>query len=151
MQLNDNLNKFISDTIYHWVGRNFGSQEVDDPSWDVQSLSDYLTKKLYKEYGYTPCKKYELTILADPETNTLEAIDKIEKHIKEVNHGVVFKREEEGTKRLPYGIQGRDSAVYYFLEIGLPTTSEASTLSSWLNIQDEVLRYLLVIKDTRRR
>ena len=149
MQLNGNVEKFIKDNIYHWVGKNFGSQEAEDPSWNIEALSEYLTKKLYKEYG-TPCKKYELTILANPDINTLEAIDKIEKHIKEINHGVVFKREEEGTKRLAYSVQGKEYATYYYLEIGLPTTSEASILSSWLNINDDILRYLMVIKDTRR-
>lgn len=151
MQLNDNLNKFISDTIYHWVGRNFGSQEMEDPSWNVESLSDYLTKKLYKEYDYKPCKRYELTVLLDPECDSLQQIKEIEKHIKEVNHGTVFSREEEGTKRLAYRINDKDFAVYYYLEIGLPSTREAAPLSNWLNINGDVMRYLMVIKDTRRR
>lgn len=149
MQLNGNVEKFIKDNIYHWVGKNFGSQEAEDPSWNIEALSEYLAKKLYKEYG-TPCKKYELTLLLDPESDVEEAVDKIEKHIKERNHGMVFKRDNEGKKRLAYGIQGKDYAVYYYLNIGLPTTSEASVLSSWLNINDDILRYLLVIQDTRR-
>ena len=149
MQLNGNVEKFIKDNIYHWVGKNFGSQEAEDPSWNIEALSEYLTKKLYKEYG-TPCKKYELTLLLDTECDVDKAVDKIEKHIKEINHGMVFKRDNEGKKRLAYSIQGKEYANYYYLEIGLPTTSEASVLSSWLNINDDILRYLLVIQDTRR-
>ena len=72
MQLNGNVEKFIKDNIYHWVGKNFGSQEADDPSWNIEALSEYLTKKLYKEYDK----------LGVPKEQRIYSYDKYEEAIK---------------------------------------------------------------------
>lgn len=42
------LYDFIKDSIRHWVGKNFGSQELDDPSWNIEALSYHLTRALNK-------------------------------------------------------------------------------------------------------
>ena len=34
--------KTFYEAIIEWVGKNYGSQEAEDPSWDVKSLADYL-------------------------------------------------------------------------------------------------------------
>lgn len=44
------LYEFLKDSIRHWVGKNFGSQELDDPSWNIDALTYHLTKALYKRY-----------------------------------------------------------------------------------------------------
>ena len=30
------------DAILKWVGKNYGTQEMEDPSWSVKDLADYL-------------------------------------------------------------------------------------------------------------
>lgn len=29
--------------IRKWVGKNYGTQEMEDPSWDIKALADYLS------------------------------------------------------------------------------------------------------------
>ena len=36
--------KTFYDIIYKWVGENFGTQEAEDPSWDIKALADHLSK-----------------------------------------------------------------------------------------------------------
>lgn len=42
------LYDYIRDNIRHWVGKNFGSQELEDPSWDINALARHLTTALNK-------------------------------------------------------------------------------------------------------
>lgn len=32
------------DIIHKWVADNFGTQEAEDPSWDIEALADHLSK-----------------------------------------------------------------------------------------------------------
>lgn len=91
----------------------------------------------------TTTKKYELTIIVD-ETATQEVIDELTKKIGEF--GKVTKVEDWGTKRLAYPIQRvrlheMGHFMFYQLELenGVP-----QELSRNLNIDDNVVRYLLV-------
>ena len=86
--------------------------------------------------------KYELTVLYDTEVDLVKELDKIRKIIKE-NDGKILKEQNEGKKRLAYKIMGKDYAVYYFINIELED-SKATSISSRLNIEESVLRYLLV-------
>ncbi len=95
-------------------------------------------------------KEYELTVLIHPdlEMNLELATDKV-KSLLEKNGGKILKEESEGKKKLAYQVKKQDFAVYYYYEVALPAEAPAK-VSSALNITDEVLRYLLVIKDERR-
>lgn len=85
-------------------------------------------------------KNYELTILVD-EIATQEVIDELTEKIK--GYGKITDIEDEGVKRLAYPIRNHEKARYLFytleLEDGVP-----AKLSSHLNIDDNVVRYLLV-------
>jgi len=96
-------------------------------------------------------KEYELTVLFHPdlEMNLDPALDKVKKLI-ESNGGKIEKEEADGKKRLAYKINGLEFAVYYFFTISLPADAPAK-ISSTLNISDEVIRYLLVRVDERRK
>lgn len=96
--------------------------------------------------------EYELTILTPEE---LTVVDKIalEKQIK--RYGRITKRLVDGVKRLAYPIMNREKALYLYykalylyyeleMESGKP-----AELSSHLTIQDNVVRFLIVKKDTR--
>jgi len=95
-------------------------------------------------------KQYELTFLIHPdlEMNTDAVVGKV-KELIDANGGKVVKEANEGKKRLAYTIKGQEFAVYYYLEVELPTEAPAK-ISSALNIVDEVLRYLLVAVDERK-
>lgn len=36
--------KKLEKIIYDWVGKNYGTQEAEDPSWDIKALADHLSK-----------------------------------------------------------------------------------------------------------
>lgn len=95
-------------------------------------------------------KDYELSILFHPdlEMNLDPALDKVKKLI-EANGGKITKEENDGKKRLAYGINGQDFAIYYFYDVQLPAEAPAK-LASAMNINDEILRHLLVRADERR-
>lgn len=89
--------------------------------------------------------EYELTILTPEE---LTVVDKIalEKQIK--RYGRITKRLVEGVKRLAYPIMNREKALYLYYELEMER-GEPAELSSHLSIQDNVVRFLIVKKDTR--
>lgn len=95
-------------------------------------------------------KEYELTVLVHPdlEMNLQPATDKV-KALIEGNGGKITKETNEGKKKLAYTIAGQDFAIYYYYEAQLPAGAPAK-ISSVLNITDEVMRYLLVIKDEKK-
>lgn len=95
-------------------------------------------------------KDYELTVLFHPdlEMNLDPALGKVKKLI-EANKGKIIKEENDGKKRLAYSINSQDFAIYYYFDIELPVEAPAK-ISSSLNINDEVLRYLLVRVDARK-
>ena len=95
-------------------------------------------------------KQYELTFLVHPdlEMNMEPVVAKV-KNLIEGAEGKIVKELNEGKKRLAYSIKGQEYAVYYYMELELPTIAPAK-ISSVLNITDEVLRYLLVQADERK-
>ena len=36
--------KTFYETIYEWVGKTYGTQEAEDPSWSIEALADHLSK-----------------------------------------------------------------------------------------------------------
>lgn len=89
---------------------------------------------------------YELTVLT-PETATEVDIEQVERVIRRYATEI-GKREDEGIKRLAYPINGQDKARYLYYEINMPQ-GKPQRLSSELNTDNTVLRYLLVRADTR--
>lgn len=142
------LQKDIQEIITKWVGRNYGSQEVEDPSWNITALSRCIAKELNKKISSTmPKPNHELTVLLREDADKDEAIEKL-KTLIENKGGMIVKTEDNGVKRLAYAIQGQEKARYIYFDIVLPQ-NKASELSSVLNITDTVLRYLLVRTDPR--
>lgn len=85
-------------------------------------------------------KNYELTILVD-EIASQEVIDGLTEKIKK--YGKITSIEDDGVKRLAYPIRNHEKAHYLFYTVELENDMPAK-LSSHLNIEDEVMRYLLV-------
>lgn len=88
----------------------------------------------------TTTKNYELTILVD-ETATQETIDELTEKIK--GYGKITSIEDWGVKRLAYPIRNQEKARYLFYTLELENDVPAE-LSRNLNIDDNVMRYLLV-------
>lgn len=146
----NNLQTFLSKKIYHWVGKNFGSQEADDPSWNIEELSTYLAKELDKNKTQAiKMKPYELTVLFRTEVDAERELEKVRQLVKNYD-GKVLSSTVEGEKRLAYRVDNNDFAIYTYLDIELPEGAPAK-LSGTLDITGEVLRYLLMQVDTRRR
>ena len=85
-------------------------------------------------------KNYELTILVD-EIAPQEVIDGLTEKIKE--YGKITSIEDDGVKRLAYPIRNHDEARYLFYTLELDLGVHAKLASS-LNIDDNVVRYLLL-------
>lgn len=85
-------------------------------------------------------KNYELTILVD-EIAPQEVIDGLTEKIK--GYGKITSFEDDGVKRLAYPIRNHEKARYLFYILELENDMPAD-LSSHLNIDDNVVRYLLV-------
>lgn len=51
-KMRDNLAQFVADNIREYVGQNFGTQEMEDPSWSVPPLAvriaTSIVEKTYK-------------------------------------------------------------------------------------------------------
>ena len=150
MDSKETLSNFIERKTKQWVGRNFGSQEVEDPSWDIENLSKYLADCLeLKGLRMTDTDPYELTVLLHEDcgagTSIAHVVDIIERF-----GGRVISSENEGRKRLAYKINNEEFAQYIYMNIELPKDASAK-VSAALNITDVVLRFLLVKADKRQR
>ena len=90
----------------------------------------------------------ELTIIMRAGCNVNKELDAIRNKITELG-GDIKTFEEEGIKTLAYEIQGEYRAEWYFYTLDLPKENVVK-LSSWLNISNNILRYLLIKADTRK-
>lgn len=149
MDSKETLSKFIERKTKQWVGRNFGSQEVEDPSWNIEDLSKYLADCLeLKGLRMTGTDPYELTVLLHEECDTGTSIARVVDIVERFG-GRVISSENEGRKRLAYKINNEEFAQYIYMNIELPKDAPVR-VSTALNITDDVLRYLLVKADRRR-
>lgn len=89
--------------------------------------------------------KYELTIIAPEELTVLDKIA-LEDTIK--RYGRLTKRVVDGRKRLAYPIRNIEWGLYLYYELDIER-DKVSKLSYELNINDNILRYLMVQADTR--
>lgn len=94
-------------------------------------------------------RDYELVVLLHPdlEIDLEKPLAKLRKLIAD-NQGEIVKEDNWGKRKLAYGINGEDFAVYVFFEVQLPAET-VKKLQSTLNITDEVLRYLLTAVDPK--
>lgn len=88
--------------------------------------------------------KHELTIIM-PENATLMSIEAVTRVIKRYADIITF--EDDGTKRLAYPIQDNDMGRFMFWILDIDR-DKVVKLSQALNINDHVLRYLLVRADS---
>ena len=94
-------------------------------------------------------KEYELTVLIHPdlEMDIDKPLAKITKVIKD-NGGEIKKQDNWGKKKLAYVIDKQNFANYIYFELDLPPQAPLK-ISNLLNINKEILRYLLVKSDPK--
>lgn len=91
---------------------------------------------------------YELTIIVDGKSTPAKqksVVESIEKLVK-TNKGKVVKKDNWGKKNLAYEIKKSDSGVYLYFELELDSKG-AKNITSILNTDEEIFRYLLVKKE----
>lgn len=153
MELNDKLNNFFNEEIYKWVAKNFGEQEAEDPSWSIKDLSAHLASELIKKVkgDKKPFKKYELVMVLKAGSDTAVELESIKTKLEEIGGKLIEDKENETElKFLPYEIQGEKRGEYHYWDIEL-TGDMAQQLSGWLNLQENVLRHLIVRVEERRK
>lgn len=104
-----------------------------------EAYDKLMEEKVGKEM---PTNPYELTLLLRAGRLPREAVDLVEEKIVSLG-GKVIKTHDDGIKTLAYPIQHEQRAQYYYLDIELPDGKPVE-LSSWMNTNEDILRYLLV-------
>ena len=71
--------KTFYEAIYEWVGKTYGTQEADDPSWSIKALADHLNN--------TDIKPDELN--AYTKSNVYSTLDQhyVEENVEEYANG----------------------------------------------------------------
>lgn len=95
-------------------------------------------------------RNYELTFILPGNTTEVKQkriLEKVEKLVSAVS-GEVLDSTSWGKKDLFYPIKKQTSGVYYFLNLELPSEG-APVVNREIEIDDEVLRHLLVLGDQK--
>ena len=143
------LYEFLKDSIRHWVGKNFGSQELDKPSWNIDALTYHLTKALYKRYRAISCMANStLTVYLKEmsDEKRAELVSRITEKLDRVGGSltsITSSNEEFGT-----AISGETKGIKVVIKADLPTNRYAVRgFNRWLERQQEgngsVLRFML--------
>ena len=91
----------LTEIIYNWVGKNFGTQEAEDPSWNIEALAHEIAEHDGELYGI---KQEEYDI----EDIKMVAEDmEVELSEKELSIALEEYEDEEDTKlnAIPYIIE----------------------------------------------
>ena len=92
--------------------------------------------------------EYELLVLMT-ESSTPDELEALKQTIEE--YFIIAKADSEGVKKLAYSISGQEYAQYYTFIVLERQLGNAAKLSSKLNVDNTVLRYLLIKTREKRR
>lgn len=93
-------------------------------------------------------KYFELNVIGDPDTHA-ETMRKVEEVLNK--HAEIVQVEEDGIKRLAYPIEGHDKGDYIYYNIAMKEEDAPRKISQALNLKDEIMRYLLVSVDGKKK
>lgn len=147
MEENDKVYKLCKRTIKKWVGDNYGTQEMEDPSWNIDSLSRSVTSAILRKIYGEEMEHKKLTLLVRAGCNVRKEFKETECKIKECGGKIIMKA-DNGIEELPFGIGNEFRVQCYHFEIRIPQ-EKVSTLAQWLNDRDDVIRYLIVNEGER--
>lgn len=92
--------------------------------------------------------EYELLVLMT-ESSTPDELEALKQTIEK--YFIIAKATSEGVKKLAYSIAGQEYAQYYTFIVLERQLGNAAKLSSNLNVDNTVLRYLLIKTMEKRR
>jgi small subunit ribosomal protein S6 len=116
---------------------------------NVRATGVWLNPKEVKLPSQTTTNEYELVVLFRPELeDKLDVATQTVADIIKKNDGVIVAEEDWGRKELAYQIAGESQAVYRLYTLQLPTSAPAK-ISTALNINQSLLRYLLTKVDPK--
>lgn len=96
-------------------------------------------------------KNYELTVLIHPDLETdLDAPLEVIRTLVKDSGGTITSEDNWGKKKLAYEINREHFAIYVCMECALPADAPLR-ISNALNINDNILRYLLIKVDEKAR
>jgi len=96
-------------------------------------------------------RNYELVVILDPELKTEEQeklLSKIKKLIS-TGEGKISELKEWGKKELAYRIAKKTNGIFCLLFFSAPVAS-ISSLKQKLQLEEKILRFLVVVADERR-
>lgn len=144
------LYDFTRDSIRNWVGKNFGSKELEEPSWNIDELASYLTRCLNRrertikqltEFGLLICLKE----MPDEErakimNRVFEKLDRVGGSLKTISYD---------RDRLIEPLHGEREIIKVKITMEVPTNDRAIRgLDRWLERQQEghglILKYDLM-------
>ena len=137
VNLEADLYDFIRDSIRHWVGKNFGSQEVEEPSWNIDDLSDHLAKAINKRNNIqNHLLDFEMVVLtkenSDEERTAL--MDRIKEKVERI--GGVFLSYEQEKKKFDMPIEGETKGYRIKAKLEMPCDAfRVRALDRWLERQ----------------
>lgn len=133
----------LNNIICKWVEKNYGRSEVEDPSWDINTLANHIAEQ-YDKPLEEKAEPYELTLLVRQDM-PLKELDVLHSIIMKYSEdGDMWKHwENDGIKKLVYKIKGETHAGYFWVEGSLKDT-EKLALVKVLDTNPYILRYLLV-------
>lgn len=137
INVEDDLGDFIKDSMTHWVGKHFGSQELEDPSWNIEALSRHLATALEKrEEKLNSLQGYEISILTKPlKCDMLEEIaSRVKVKIERV--GGVWLSHEVRDKEFSRPMEGETHGHEIRIRAELPSDNATQrAISRWLGRQ----------------
>lgn len=144
------LYDFTRDSIRNWVGKNFGSQELEEPSWDIDELASYLTRCLNKrKQTISQLTDFDLVICLKemPDEERAKIMDRVFEKLDRV--GGSLKTISYDRDSLEEPIQGEKKIIRVKIAMEVPTNDRAVRgLDRWLERQRDghgtILRYDLM-------
>lgn len=103
-----------------------------------------------KESGQaTTMTEYQLTLCLRAGCLTAEERDRVVAYIEKIG-GKIKEEENAGIKTLCYSVEGEARAEFRYFTIDLPKNMER-TLEHWFAVEHNVLRYLIIQVDPKRK
>lgn len=144
------LYDFTRDSIRNWVGKNFCSKELEEPSWNIDELASYLTRCLNKrERTIKQLTEFGLVIFLKemPDEERAKIMNRVFEKLDRV--GGSLKTISYDRDRLIEPLHGEREIIKVKITMEVPTNNRAVRgLDRWLERQREghgvILRYDLM-------